>query len=575
MLLRVMMLTAVSTMAAGHVSAQIPQNAPRLGAPAANATPILVANPYTAEDADSALAVQVGTEYRERMIDKVAGRNWNVITREKMNEALSGFGYPLDAILSAQDARELAQSVGSTRLMIFPTLTKTTDGRAELHARLTGTYPVNDMAGYVINTTQESDQKIKDFAQKSADRMKDVLKAFNENTTCFEERYTDTKKATSAAEKALKVIDNFAPAEYCLGHMAMMADSSSAEAEQHFRNALTTDPQSLTTYSELGVIYQKRADSAQVISTYQQMLRIQPLNELLRETAFDLFRRYGNQDAAEQVADEGIRTDPDNTDWYDLKSNACMAQEKFTCAVTVLAKLYEVDSTRADTAFFQKISLASRLAEDTAAVVKWAEIGAARYPTSLGLLDELNKAYVMVDNVDGTVTTARQLVAADPETYGDAVIRAVQGLINADRLEESLAFADWVRDHGSLDAKNNFGALLVNKVQPMLGEPTKNLELAIMTTEAIIAAGGDNAQVNGYANYFQGLAALIRVGELDTEAAAQKSCELIPRIEELHALALRGLPAGATIQPEQAAQYLKTAQDYGARVAALRTAYCG
>ncbi|MEO8479970.1 MAG: hypothetical protein ABI542_10110 [Gemmatimonadota bacterium] len=574
MLNRVITLTALAALASGHLSSQIPRNAPRLGAPAANATPILVANPYTPHAADSALAVQIGTVYRGRMIDKVAGRSWNVITRSKMNEALAGYGYPADAILSAQGARDLARNVGSTRLMIFPTLSKTQDGRAELKARLTGTFNANDMAGYIVTTTQEAGQKIDDFAEKSADLMKDALRAYAENTSCVENRFTDPEKAAGAAEKAIKIIDKFAPAEYCLGHIAMLKDSTSAVAEQRFRDALTTDPQSLTSYSELGVIYQKRADSAQVISTYQQMLRIEPLNERLRETAFDLFRRYGNQDAAEQVADEGIRNDPSNTDWYDLKSNACLAQSKFACAVTELAKLYTIDSTRADTAFFQKISVSSRLAEDTAAVVKWAQVGATRYPDNLGLLDELNKAYVMVGNVDGTVSTARQLAAADPETYGDAVVRAVQALITADRLEESLTFTDWVRDHGNLETKNNFGALLVNKVQPMLGGETKNLDLAIITTESIIVAGGDNAQVNGYANYFQGLAALIRIGELDTEAAAQKSCVLIPHIEELHQKALRGLPAGLSIQPDAAPGYLKTAQEYGARIAALRTAFC-
>ncbi|HET9065199.1 MAG TPA: hypothetical protein VFN22_05225 [Gemmatimonadales bacterium] len=522
MLHRVITLTVLSAMAAGNLSSQIPRNAPRLGAPTASATPILVANPYTPRAADSALAVEIGTIYRDRMIDKVAGRSWNVISRQKMREALTSYGYPADAILTADGARLLAKGLSSTRLMIFPTLSKTTDGRVELKARLTGTYTANEMAGYIVTTTQAPGQKIDDFAEKSADAMKDVLKAYAENTTCFENRFTDVEKATSAAEKALKIIDKFAPAEYCLGHIAMMKDSTSAAAEQRFREALTTDPQSLQSYSELGVIYQVRADSAKVISTYQDMLRIDPLNQRLRETAFDLFRRYGNQDAAEQVADEGIRTDPDNTDWYDLKSNACLAQEKYGCAVEELEKLFAVDSTRADTTFFRKINIAARFGDDTVRYAKWAEKGITKYPDDVLLLQDAARAFGMTGNSDGALDATRRLIALNPEDLEPLRVTAVT-LGNAGQANRLVEFIPLVKASGDADLQNTFGTVFV---QAASKAASTNLPLADTLSQHAMDVGTTDPSMLSYANYYIGANMFNAVRTLSESVRSTKSCEV-------------------------------------------------
>ena len=111
---------------------------------------------------------------------------------------------------------------------------------------------------------------------------------------------------------------------------------------------LKSDPLSTSAYSKLGVIYQVRGDSNKVVETYQQMLRLTPADEELRTTAFGLFTRYNRAGAAEEVADEGIQRDPDNVEWYDLKSGACLAQEKFDCAIAELERFYAIDSTRAE-----------------------------------------------------------------------------------------------------------------------------------------------------------------------------------------------------------------------------------
>ncbi len=99
-------------------------------------------------------------------------------------------------------------------------------------------------------------------------------------------------------------------AEYCLGAIAVAEDSVRKVGEAQFRKSLKTDSMSISTYSALALITFFRSDTAGTIGTWQQVIRVEPGNQQLRDQAFDLFQRFGRQDAAEEVADEGIRLDP-------------------------------------------------------------------------------------------------------------------------------------------------------------------------------------------------------------------------------------------------------------------------
>ena len=520
MLHRLSSATALTFLLAGSLSAQI--MAPRGSLQAQrNAPPLLVATPYTASAADSAAAVEIGIGLRERMSKSVVGRDYNVITREKMNEAFATYGYPADAMLTADGARTFAQNVGATRMMLMSNLHKNPDGRYRLVSRLIGTYNANDMAGFVVEKVQEPGQKLEDFGEKMADEFKPAIKALKESTGCYDNMFTDEKKAAEAAEKAFKIVPDWAPAEFCLGQIALRKDSASATAEQYFQDALSTDPQSLKSYDQLGVIYQKRADSSKVISTYQQMLRIDPLNQPLRELAFDLFRAYGSQDAAEEVADEGIRTDPANTDWYDLKSNACLAQEKFGCAVDELETFFTIDSTKADTAFFKKINLAARFGDDTVRYAKWAEKGIEKFPDNVALLQDAGRAFAMSGNADGAVDVTRRLLAIDPSDYEPLRVTAVT-LANAGQHDRLLEFIPMVKASGDEDLQNTFGNLLVNGASKVF---STNSAQADTLSQAALDAGTTDGRLLAYANYFIGAHLFGDIRTLSTSVRESKSCE--------------------------------------------------
>ncbi len=415
----------------GYLPAQIPSRAQPLVN--RNAPYLLVATPSTARAQDSAAAVTAGDGLRQRITRNV-GRDYRVITRKQMNDALSNFGYPADALLDYTAAKTLAIQVSSP-MMVMPTLTHADGGLLTLNARLIATGASRGVAGYLVSVTQEPGQKPDDLGEDVADELKPAFKAYGNAMDCFDNAATDQKKAISSAEKAIKEVANFGPAEYCLGALAQAKDSTSQEALQHYMNAVKGDPQSIQSYAQIGSIYFHLGDSAKVISTYQTMLEVDPLDQTLRENAYKIFQAFGRPGAAEEVADAGIARDPGNTDWYDLKSNACLAQSKFGCAVDELERMFQIDSSRADTAFYSKINYAARLADDTTRYAKWAAKGIEKYPDSATLLDDANRAYGWAGNAEGAIATARKLVALDPENM-EPIQRTITLLAQAKKIDD-------------------------------------------------------------------------------------------------------------------------------------------
>lgn len=514
---RLITLATLSLVTVGGVlPAQIPQRATSLNA---NAPRLLVATPYTPRAEDSLAAVEAGHGLRERLTRQVT-RDYRVIARQQMNDALATYGYPADALLDYHAARTLAQGLSSP-LMIFPRWLTIDGGRHRLSARLISTGTSRGAAGHVVSLDQAAGQKPEDVGERTADALRPLIRAYGDAVECYDNAATNRSKAVDAAQKAIRVVPNFGPAEYCLGALAQAADSTSQEALQHYTNAVQGDPFSIPAYAQMASIYFLRGDSAKVISTYQTMLEVDPLDQTLRENAYKIFQAFGRPGAAEEVADAGIARDPANTDWYDLKSNACLVQEKFSCAVQELERLFGVDSTRADTAFYSKITYAARLADDTTSYVKWAGKGVEKYPEHVGMLEEANRAYGWAGNAEGAIATAQRLLQLVPDNY-EPVTRTVALLGTAGKAEEALVFLPLVRDSGDPDLKNTFGQVLVNAASQLAGT---NLPKADTLSQAAIDAGMDNPQLLSFANYFIGANLFNTVREMSQSVRASRSCE--------------------------------------------------
>jgi len=589
-LLRLVTLVAVGGALSAPLAAQgIPRNA---RTSTVNLAPrFMVANPFAFAPADSAPAVAIGSGMREEM-KGVVGRDFQVVEQQQMNDALTQYGYPKDAILSPALATTLAKNI-QARFLVASTIAKGQGGRYAVTARLLG---VNDDAGNVITLAQNQGESPPAFGKRLAQALVPMVKSLPDAKACIDQRTSKPDKAIESANKAIKVAPDHGLAHYCLALIAQDKKAPRAEVVKQLQASAKGDPLSLPVWTALATQFQQANDTASTLVAFKQMLRVAPTNQKLREELFKYFLQTGHPETALEVADEGLKIDPYNADLYDLKSNACLFLSNFKCAVDALETMYATDSTKADTLFFTKISAAAAEGEqpDTTRLLKWAQIGVRKYPDNPTLLGYLNRGYSMTGQVDSVVSVTNKIIAKDTTAVVPA-LEAAQALINApppaatgttppirtdsaaaaspSRAKEALPFLEFAIKYGDAQAKENAAALLYTAGAKLLQQP-QDLQGAAELLRLAVQSANPAGKVGPASNYLLGLATLFQVPQIDPQAEKQKSCDLAKQEATLLTEAETALTAGRAVNQEAVDKNLGIIKQYKPRVASMLKAYC-
>jgi tetratricopeptide (TPR) repeat protein len=592
-LLRLVTLVAVGGALSTPLAAQgIPRNA---RTSTVNLAPrFMVANPFAFAPADSAPAVAIGSGMRDEM-KSVVGRNFQVVEQQQMNDALTQYGYPKDAILSPALATTLAKNI-QARFLVSSTMAKGKGGYS-VAARVLG---VNDDAGNVITLAQKPGESPQAFGKRVAEALDPMVETLPHAKACIEQRTSKPDKAAESANKAIKVVPNHGLAHYCLALLAQDKKAPRAEIVKHLQVSAKGDPLSLPVWTALATQYQAANDTANTLVAFKEMLRVAPTNQKLREELFKYFLQSGHPETALEVADEGLKIDPYNADLYDLKSNACLFLSNFKCAVDALETMYATDSTKADTLFFTKISAAAAEGEkpDTARLLKWAQIGVRKYPDNPTLLGYLNRGYSMTGQVDSVVSVTNRIIAKDTTAVVPA-LEAAQALINAppaagtattpppttgkdtaaapvnpSRAKEALPFLEFVLKYGDPQAKENAAALLYTAGAKLLQQQPQDLQGSAELLRLAVQNANPSGKVGPAANYLLGIATLFQVPQIDPQAEKQKSCDLAKQMETLLTESETALTAGRAVNQEAVDKNLGIIKQYKPRIKSMLKAYC-
>jgi tetratricopeptide (TPR) repeat protein len=608
----VVLAICVGTLATPLAGQGIPRGA-RTSQTVANAPRMMVGNPFAFAPADSAAAVRIGTSLRDQ-VKSMVGRDYTVIEQSQMNDALKQYGYPIDAILSPPLATTLAKNI-QARYVVTGTLASAAGGRPTVTARLIG---VNDDAGNVVTLTQGQGQPPEDFGKKIAQALEPAVKSLTDAKACVDQQSTKPDKAQEAAQKAIKTLPNNGLAEYCLAQIAK-AQKKPQEVVKHLQNSVKGDPLSLPAWTGLAEQYQAANDTANTLVAFSHMLQVAPTNQALRERLFKYFLASGHPETAKQVADEGLKLDPNNADLRDLKSNACLFLSDFKCAVDELETMYTIDSTKADTLFFSKISVAAQEGKDAQRLVKWAQIGSRKYPNNQTILRYLNTGYSMAGQTDSVIAVTNRIIAKDTtETGVAAALAAAKALIlppEADstsqhpdsgkaappktsstapgdsgkgtnsspttnaggftpRPKEALPFLEFVIKHGDAEAKEKAAVLLYSGAAPLLQQQPQDFQGAEQLLRMAVQTANPSGKVYPASNYLLGLATLFQVPDIDKRAEKEKSCDLATQEQGLLAASDSALTAGRSVNPEAVDKNLGIIKKYTPRINSMMKAYC-
>ncbi len=557
--------------AAAPLAAQL--RASRPAAPQRNLPRLLVANPHTFVAADSAPAVRVGQGMRSKL-EGVADRWFTVIQRDQMNDALTQYGYPPDAVLPPLVARQLGSQL-QARASIISTLARE-GGQLKVEARvLSG----NDQTGHLVTMTQVAGQSPEDLGSKLAESMRGAFSALPDAKACYEESQTNPSKAAEAARKAIRAQPNHALAELCLAQLAVARKAPTDEILAHYKNATEGDRFSLEAWGGLLGQYQTKGDTTNIIETYSQLILIAPNNQRVVEDAVRFFIVAGKPDIGEEKAREAIARDPSNPDNYNMLSTACLVQEKpekNQCALEALEHVFTLDTTKMDTLNLQKmLFIASRDSAQAPAYLKWSQRAVGKFPNNGYFLGELASAYALTGPVDSLVAVTRRLVAADKSDL-TPVIRAVRALLKEKRYAEALEVGGAIEQGGQDTDKATLGAVLAQEGGlPVLQSEPVDFVLAEQFGSRAVALLREGTRQHQLASYVLGFGKLGQIPTKDAAAVEAKTCEGATALEQWISETVTALRAGQPIQAEAVGSRIQSLESsYPQRIAQMKKAFC-
>ena len=545
----------------------IPRNTRRLGAPAAAAIRVMVANPYASSTSDSAAAVAIAAGMRAKLV-VVAGSGYSIVSDSVMNAALEQFGYPRNAILSPTNALVLAKQIPGTKGIITSTLARPEGGLYIMTSRF---YGVASDAGVVESHQQNAGEKLEAFGQRAAEHFGPSFDAFDDAKACEDLRATKPQEAVKAAEKSLKIVPNQGLAQLCLGEIAIAEKKPRSEIIAHLKAATEGDPLSLTAWTLLAEQHEQAADTAAVVADFKQMLLVAPGNQKLREQIFKYLLKAGKPNVAREVADEGLKQDPNNWPLYDLKSNACLFQSDFKCAIDALAQAYAVDSSRADSTFYTKIAVAAAQQPDTARLLEWSQRGVKKYPQNLELLGYAEQAYLLTGQTDSVVAVATRMLALDPAQI-DPALAAIQSLAGAGRIADATPLIDMVQLKGSAQQKEQLSAILANAALPLLQK--QDYPAAADLARQCVKSADPKGRIVGSCQLILGLAAFQSAATMDAATEKSKSCDMARKEDALVQEAEAALTAAKTTRPDAVEKPLAAVPQFKARTSSMIKSYC-
>ncbi|MBW8772299.1 MAG: hypothetical protein JF590_03250, partial [Gemmatimonadetes bacterium] len=552
LLRRTVPMLALIGVSVGSLAAQIPINRGR-PAGAATAPRMLVATPYTDRAADSAAAVTIGAALRIKF-DRQVGTTFFVIPRDQMNRALAEFSYPADAILNRESAYRLATSMQS-RTLLFTELNREGGQSGPFRARARFSTGADD-PGNTITIRQAAGQSLQQFGEAIASAFNQVVRAQNDAKACMDQMATNPAKAAESAAKAIRTFPSHGLAHYCLAELAKGRGAADPQYVPELDLTVRGDSLSLKALGELATLFNDRSDTANVILKWQQIIEAAPTNRTLIEAASKVFRNYGRPDAAQQVADRGIALDSLDVAMWDLRSSACLFQSKYSCSVSSLEQIVTIDSTKADSNFiFRVIVTAGALfqgdsttwADSTAlkaTFLKWAQLGAAKFPTNKNIIGQLPSALVVNGQSDQIPAIIDRIWALDSSDVS-VLLPGVDATLKGKRWADAARYGALVSAKGDDQQKLAIAVNFTNTARGLLTVAPTDPEGAY-TLLHVAAPASTDPRIVPSANLLLGYAALQTAGKYDTQAEQGKSCDIARRMDALLDESNAGFTIGKT-----------------------------
>jgi tetratricopeptide (TPR) repeat protein len=404
---------ALAILVLGAVAVSAPAAAQRATVTTTASAVKVVVVPFTRENVDSALSVQVADAVRDRL-RTAYGDRMNAVEKRLIDTNLVLSGFPVDMPLEPTMARRLAQ-VLNARLLLEGVIIPLRDDSVEVVGRLnevTTTWPQSASFSVRLARRSAGERTGRDIAN----RLADYFRSFEPAKQCQAFRQAqDYAKAMQAANDALR---RYATSSQALLCMAQVMRAQNAPADTVIRvleRALNSDSMNVVAQWQLARFWEEQHDTVRLIQSLHHVLIADPTNNTARIGLAQLHQGRNELDSAAAELSEGIDRTPNQIDLIEMRSRVYALMSRFELAGEDLARIARVDTSKVDSAFVSRAYQVFSAANDTANMIAWARRALERFPSQTSYLYSLALLLHARADTAGAIDAIRRYVAAEPD----------------------------------------------------------------------------------------------------------------------------------------------------------------
>jgi tetratricopeptide (TPR) repeat protein len=285
----------------------------------------------------------------------------NLVSVEKVGEALRSLGHPVYAAITPDLAPKLCQSLGAT-VFLTGSLDKngsgyairlnaarcsTDDGVASAKSDAAGKGEVLHALGTAATNLRRkfgedpaSLQKFDLPLERATTWSLDALKAFTEGRRLVREK--GAIEALPAFKKAIELDSKFALAHSNLS-VAYYNLNQNALAADHIRKAFeSADRQTVRDRLHITTLYYDLAtgDVQKAIGSYKDWVRLYPRDDIARGNLSSEYFLIGDYEQAASFAQQALHLDPGSAAWYENLATAYIALQRLEEAQNILDQAF-------------------------------------------------------------------------------------------------------------------------------------------------------------------------------------------------------------------------------------------
>ncbi len=559
------------------LAAQRPAPPQRGGAPGPD-TPQLVVSVLASSDPSVGLAA--ADAIRQRIQSEHSATDIYVTPASTIRQALAGYGYYPDSVLSTTDLMELAKQVRGD-YALAGTVERTPEGMKTSIRLLTarGREIVAEPLAPIVGAD------VGDVAKKVDRAVSEAIRALAFNNECRKAVLIgDYRQATAAAQQGLKIRPT-SPALNLCALSILTASHASPDSIIAAALAVTTvDSTSPVAWATLVDTYAQKSDTSRELDATRVLHRVDSTNVVVTLSLVDQLVGVGQSESGLATLDTALTYSPANAELLKKKWLLELHLGRFAEALRTGPVLIAADSIAATVNFYQRQLGAAANAHDTLASHRIALEASSRFPKNVDFLLVLAR-----DAVDGAtprdaLSFIDRVLAIEPANRA-AWQLAIAAHAKADGLDSTISTARRALAAGvTADAVS--GPLLA-VVAPALD--TAQTTQARSAWERVLhyAQAVDSVASSPRSQFYIGVAAYqIATNEAQslaertktkspTRAERQAMCESSTRLQEFVDLVSIALPKGGSADPAIAAQILGALPGLTDFAGSVKHATCG